>query len=248
MSEHDHEGTVITDGRAVSTVVGVAVLLGATVVALGVLTAGIGATIQGNAASADVTRAVEAFDALHPVATTGRAEVRMAATGGHLSGVERDLRVLRNGSVVRTVAVGGIVYDRRDRRAAFVAGAVVRGPPDGARVVTGPPVIAGDRARTLVVGTARARPDGAVGIGGSGATIRTNVSHERTALGRGRYAVAIETATPNAFERWFEARATSVERRSFDDDGVTSVVARFRGERTAHLVVHDTSARVGGSG
>jgi hypothetical protein len=74
------------------------------------------------------------------------------------------------------------------------------------------------------------------------------VTHDRERLGNGTYAVGIETATPEPLAGWFEERGATVRVRDVDGDGTPSVVARFPGERTAYLVVHDLHAEVGARG
>jgi hypothetical protein len=86
-----------------------------------------------------------------------------------------------------------------------------------------------------------------VAVSGTGATtLRTNVTHARTDLGRGTFAVAVETATPGPLASWFEARGATARVEDVDGDGVPSVVARFDGERRTYLVVHDLNLEVGG--
>jgi hypothetical protein len=75
-------------------------------------------------------------------------------------------------------------------------------------------------------------------------TLETNVSHRRVDLGRGRFAVAVETATPEAFARHFREANATTTRQDFDGDGTPSVVARFPGRRQAYLVVHDLALEV----
>jgi len=72
------------------------------------------------------------------------------------------------------------------------------------------------------------------------------VSHTRTDLGTGEFVVAVETATPGPFERYFEGQNASVSRADFDGDGVESVVAEYPGQRRGYLVVHDLSLEVNG--
>lgn len=236
--------------RAQSHVVGVALLLGVTVASLGLLTASIGAVVQSNAAAADAARVARSLDrAVQPVATTGVRRGRVSFTEGRLRSVDRDLRVLNGSGVVATVPTGGLVFEAGDRRVAYVAGAVVRGGDGGSRVFAPPPITATRRAGgVLVVGAARLNATG-VAVGGSGPTtvvVRTRVTHERRALGNGTYRVAVETETPGAWARFFRDRNATVTAtdRDVDGDGVTSVVARFPGERVGYLVVHDAHMEV----
>jgi hypothetical protein len=222
-------------------------LLGATVVALGVLTASVGTVVENHAARADADRVATGLeDAIRPVETTGvrTSEVRFAE--GSLSTVERDLRVRSGGTTVAAVAVDGLVFESGDRRVRSVAGAVVRGRDDAAWTVDPPPVTGSERTGVLVVGAAKLNA-GSVSVGGRRVTaqLTTNVTHSRRSLGTDQFAVAVETTVPAAFERALRERgASSVDRRHFDGDGVPSVVAEFPGTRTAYLVVHNLNLEV----
>ena len=240
--------------RAQSSVVGIALLVGVTVVSLGALTAGVGVVVEEHASRADAARVAADVDAaIAPVETTGRHRGRVTFTEGSLRTVERDLRVLNatDGSVVERVGVGGLVFESGDRRVASVSGAVVRGRPGGATLRTPPPVTAsvgsddGDGG-VLIVGAARLGTGGVAVSGTGGTTLRTNVTHTRTNLGRGTFAVAVETETPAPLASWFEARGATVRVEDVDGDGVPSTVARFDGERRTYLVVHDLNLEVGG--
>jgi len=236
--------------RGQSNVVGVAVLLGITVIALGALTASIGAVVQSNAATADVDRVADGFEgAIRPVETTGHRRGRVAVSGGSLSTADRDLRVLNESGVVATTAVDALVYESGDRTVRTLSGAVVRGDDGGSRMYRPPPITASRRAGgVLVVGAARLNASD-YAVGGNAAmdlVLRTNVTHDRRALGNGTYRVAVETETPAAWRSHFERLNATVvdEDRDFDGDGVRSVVAQFHGERTAYLVVHDMRLEV----
>jgi len=235
--------------RAQSNVVGVALLLGIAVISMAALTAAVGGLVQHNAASADAARVATALDdALEPVETTGQHSDTVRFTDGQLSTVEREIRVLNGSGVRATVEVGGLVFEAGDRRVAYVGDAIVRQSGESAWLHDGPPITAAPDGDVFVASVARLDTSG-VGVGGNGetsATIRTRVTHNRTALGDGTYGVAIETATPGPLERWFRERNATVSRRDFDDDGTPSVVGRFPGNRTGYLVVHDMHAEVTG--
>ncbi len=233
--------------RAQSHVVGVALLLGVTVVALGSLTVAVGVLIDAGTASADATRVADELDsALQPVETTGPHTGRVHFTGGSLYTVEREVRVRNGSGVVASRSVGGLVFESGDRRVAFLAGAVVRGQRGNAWFAADPPILASERTAVLVAGVPRLEAgDTAVsGEGGTTATLETNVSHDRVALGEDNYSVAIETTTPRPFERYFEEQNASVRRTDFDGDGVESVVAGYPGQRDGYLVVHNLSLEV----
>jgi hypothetical protein len=238
--------------RGQSSVVGVALLVGLTVVSLGALTTGVGMIVEEHASRADAARVAADLDAaVTPVETTGRHRERVAFADGSLRTVERDLRVLdaTDGEVVERVRVGGLVFESGDRRVASVSGAVLRGRGEGATLRTPPPVTASTGGGgVLIVGAAPLGTDSVTvsGSGGTTTTLRTNVTHARTDLGRGTFAVAIETATPDPVASWFAEQGARTRVEDIDGDGVPSVVARFEGERRAYLVVHDLDLEVGG--
>lgn len=234
--------------RGQSSVVGVALLLGATVVALGVLTASVGTVVDSHAARADANRVASDLDsAIRPVETTGHRAGEIRFTEGSIHTVERDLRVERSGTRVADVAIGGLAFESGDHRVRSVAGAVVRGRAESAWTVDGPPIAGSERNEVLVVGAVKL--DGtsqSVGGGRSSVTLATNVSHDRRSLGRGTFEVAIETAAPAALETALrDTGAESIDREDVDGDGVTSVVATYPGTRTGYLVVHDVRLEVG---
>jgi hypothetical protein len=235
--------------RAQSHVVGVALLLGVSVVALGGLTVAVGTLVDAGAASADAARVAEELDAaLQPVEATGPRTGRVQFTGGRLHTVQREVRLLENGSVVDSRAVGGLVFDSGDRRVAFLAGAIVRGRPGHAWLVADPPVTASGRNSVVVAGVSRLEAGHVAvsGDGGASVTLETDVSHARTDLGNGQFGVAVETTTPRPFERYFSDQNASVSRVDLDGDGVESVVATYPGQRRGYLVVHNLSLEVNG--
>lgn len=241
-------------GRGQSNVVGVALLLAITVLALGALTASVGTVVEGNAASADASRVAAGFDdGIDAVEATGPRRGRISFTDGELAVVERELRVLRGGRVVRVVDVDALVYSTGRQRVIYLAGAVVRDAGSTARLYARPPVTAsraGGPGGVLVVGAPVLNASRSTVVAGGGSTValRTDVSHERTSLGRGRYAVAVETTTPGPWERYFRRQGASVRRHDYDRDGRASVVARYPGTREAYLVVHDLRLEVSAGG
>ncbi|WP_135533609.1 DUF7289 family protein [Halostella pelagica] len=236
--------------RGQSNVIGVAILLGVTVVALGALTASIGAVIESNAATADADRVADGLDeAIRPVETTGHHRARVSVSGGGFRTEPRELRVLDETGVVTTTEVGALVYESDGRTVRTVGGAILRGGTGGSEMSRPPQITASRRSGgVLVIGAARLNATG-VSTGGTGRTdlvFRSNVSHDRRALGDATYRIAIETETPTAWRSYFEdlnATVVTVD-HDFDDDGVSSVVARFEGDRTAYLIVHDLRLEV----
>ncbi|WP_136717982.1 DUF7289 family protein [Halorientalis salina] len=235
------------DTRGQSHVIGVAVLMGITVIALAGLTAGIGTLVESNAASADSTRVADDLStALEPVETTGHHRGEVGFTDGRLRTVEREVRILNETGVVRRVDAGGLVFEAGDRRVSYVDDAIVRQSGTNTWLHEPPSLTTGRDGGVLIASVARLNAsDVAVsGERSSAVTLATNVSHERTELGTDTYGVAIETKTPRPLERWFRERNATVSRRDFDGDGVESVVGRFPGNRTGYLVVHDMHLEV----
>jgi len=233
-------------GRGQSHVVGVAVLLAVTVLAIGGLTAGLGAVVEDSAESADAERVASDLDAaLRPVETTGVRRGTIRFGDGALHTEDRELRVLNDSGVVRTVAVDALVYEVGERRVSFQAGGIVRGSGNASRFVRAPPIVAAPDGGDLIVGAARLGGDVEL-WGRTDRVLVTNVSHDRQYLGEGEYRVAVETSTPAAWVDAFESRNATVVAtdRDVDGDGVGSVVARFPDRRTAYLVVHDLDLEV----
>ena len=246
MNWSDTSVTSGTFGRGQSSVVGAALLLGMTVVALGLLTASVGSVVDGHAARADADRVAEGLQTgLAPVETTGHRMSDVRFTGGRLSTAERQVRVYDSTGLVANLDVGALVYEHGARRVAAVAGAVVRGEGENAWFTETPPVVGSASDDVLVIGVANLSTDRvAVGGGRVSARLRTNITHERRSLGDGVYKVAIETQAPAAFERYFADRGASVTRTDIDGDGVVSVVASFPGRRQAYVVEHTTRLEV----
>lgn len=224
--------------RAQSNVVGVAVLLGVTVVALGAVTASVGTLVDANAAAADANRvATDLASTVRPVETTGVRVGTVGFTEGDLRTVDRTVRVLNDTGTVFERDANALVFESGGYTVTALGGAIVRGSGGGGRFARSPPVTAGPD--VVVVGVPVL--DGEVDAGGENVRVRlrTRVSHDRLELGDGTYRVAIETERPGPWRRYFErANATVLDARDFDDDGVESVVARFPGTRTGYVVVH----------
>jgi hypothetical protein len=238
--------TARTSNRAQSHVVGIAVLLGVTMLSLGALTAGIGAMVERGAAAASADRVAADLDAsLRPVESTGPNRGRLTFADGQLRRVERTVRVLNESGVVAAEPVGGLVFTAGRYRVAYAAGSIVRGTGSGARLYTPPPFATGEGVVVVGVVALNATGPKAVGGGETSLALRTNVTHSRRVLGEGTYRIAVETAVPSAWEAYFERSGARVERRDFDDDGVPSVVGAYAGDRVAYLVVHDLRLKVG---
>ncbi|WP_424000286.1 DUF7289 family protein [Haloarcula salina] len=238
---------MIADTEAQSHVVGVVLLLGLTVVALGGLTAVVGTVVDGHTATADEARVANTFDAsLRPVEQTGHRTVRVRVSEGRLTTVDRELRVLDDAGTQRTVPIDAMVYESDSSRVGYLGGAVVRGPPGNARLERRPRVTATRDDTAVIVGAPvlNASDVAVSGSGGVTATLRLNVSHERETLPATNYSVALETATPRPIEAAFQRVGATTRVTDLDGDGVDSVVATFPGERTLYLIRHDMRTEV----
>jgi hypothetical protein len=229
--------------RAQSTPIGVAALLAVTVVSMSVLTVAVGSVVEEGATEAETRDAADAMEAAFDTDRSGPAARRFALHEGRLRTIERSVRVLDGTDVVYERSVGGLVFAAGDRRVHSVAGATVRDTGSGASFVAAPSLSIRDR--TLFVDVPVLDASAVAVDGPATVTLRTNVSHDRQRLtGRG-YAIAIETRTPAVWERWFADLGATTTRRSFDDDGVPSVVAQFPDVRDVYVFVHELNLEVG---
>ncbi|ELK52853.1 hypothetical protein D320_13214 [Haloferax sp. BAB-2207] len=227
--------------RGQANVVGVALLLGVGVVAIGLLTASVGGLVDAQIASADADAAADGFSSFRDgVVAAANDSYPVRVTDGDLSRVNRTVRIISETRPTRTYDADGYVADLGGHRVAFVGGAVVRGTGDSAALVTPVPVaFAGDAAfLTVPVLTADATDGGGLG---SGAALRTQTTRTVTDRPADGYAVAVETATPDAWERAFERRSFNTTRTDFDGDGTESVVATVPDERTLTVARYDVS-------
>jgi hypothetical protein len=116
--------------RAQSHVVGVALLLGITTVALAGLTVTLATTVDTGTAAVTERQVSAGFTgALRPRRVTGPHESRIGLPGGQLRTVERTVRLANETGVVASVEVDALVYCDEGVRVGFLAGAVVRGGP-----------------------------------------------------------------------------------------------------------------------
>ncbi|MFD1684376.1 DUF7289 family protein [Halobellus litoreus] len=226
--------------RAQAAVVGVAILLGLTVLAVGGLTATAGSIVEDGAASAASTRVADDLEtALGPGA--GDRETTVELASGTIEVVNRTVWLLDDDGVVWAAHAGAIVYADGDTRVTGFAGAVVRSDPRRSRL-SAPSRIAPAEDR-LYVGVPVLNASGADGVSTGNhrlaVTLETDGDAARQRLPIADYRLGIETSTPAAWERHLRDRGATTTRRDFDGDGVPSVVASFEGERAVHLVVHD---------
>lgn len=235
--------------RAQSNVVGVALLVAITVVAVGTLTASIGTVVDGSAATADATRVSESIDdALQPVETTGVRERPVSFTDGTLTTDERTLRVMNESHTITAAPIDALVFTAGDQRVEYSADGVIQGERDTARLVSEPPITAaGSPDRVLIVGVPVLNASHQSVSGAPvRATLRTEVTHDRRSLGDDHYRVAVETPHPDVWAEYFRSLDATIEAtdEQFEGDEHPSVVAAFPDERTGYLVVHELNLEV----
>lgn len=226
--------------RGQTAVVGVALLLGITVLAVGGLTATAGSIVEDGSASAAATRVGDDFEtALGPA--PGDRETTVELATGTIQVVNRTVWLLDDEGVVWAGHAGAIVYADGGQRVTGFAGAVVQSDDRGSRVVA--PSRVAPANGTLYVGVPVLNASGADGVSTGNhrlaVTLETDGDAARQRLPIADYRLGIETSTPAAWERHLRDRGATTTRRDFDGDGVPSVVASFEGERAVHLVVHD---------
>lgn len=233
------------DDRGQSNVIGVAVLIGLTMISLGTLTAAVGTVVESNAAAADADRVADDLEAaIQPVEATGRHTGRISFTDGVFRPIDRTVR-LHDGDSWTAYEADGVAYESGSHRVIAVAGAIVRDYGGGARMYRDPPFAVS--AEVALFGIALLERDRTRTVTADEATtlsLATTVSHEREALGDGEFAIAVETDAPGAWERYFERIGADVDRKTFDGDEHDSVVARFDGPRTGYLVRHTLELEV----
>lgn len=229
----------MSDRRGQTAVVGVAVLLAITVVSLAALTATVGTVLEDSSRAVETGRVVRGVDAaLDPHAGTPH-ERRIAVSSGQFRTAPRTIRLLDGRRTLAAWRADALVYGEGTARVAYLGGAVVTGRPGNADLRIAPPISTTDD--RLFVGLPVLGTDGVAGLapGAGGAVLRTNVTHDRRTFTKQiGYGLAVETATPGVWERFFADCGATTTRREFDGDGVVSVVARFPADE-ASVTVHD---------
>jgi flagellin-like protein len=233
---------VSRDDRGQSTVVGAALLVALTVVAVAGTTAAVGTVIEDRAAAAGADRAVAGFDDALATERGGPGRERLALPGGDLRVVERTVRI-RGGGLAVALDVGGLVYeaDAGDRRITAVAGTTLRSGPTGADLVGPVPVrVRGD---DLFVSVAVLGVEPGLALDADAVAVRTDVGHERRRLPPASYRFAVESDHPSAWvDRLDRLGPTTV--RDLDGDGTPSAVVEPRVAGPLRLVIHRLDAEV----
>lgn len=226
--------------RAQSNVIGVALLIGLTMISLGALTATVGTVVDSNAAVGDVDRVANDLDrAIGPVESTGTATGRVTYTEGTLGTESRTIRVFRDDDLVESRETDAIVYERGEYRVTALGGAVIRDHAGSQSVASDPPVSASTE--VVTVGMVDLTTDGLTreGSGPVTRTLVSEVTHERVVDGEsGEWTVTVETPEADPWKRSFEDAGATVYTGRFDGDTHRSVVATFEDDRQGHVVIH----------
>ena len=259
--------------RGQSHVVGIALLLGITVIALAGLTAGIGSLVGHNAASADAERVADALDDAHaPSETVGTRNTELPVGSGVIGTEQRTIRLFGinrsadppplgslNPEHNATEQLAGLetdtlVYENEHRTVRTEAGAILVGG-DSTRMYRSPPIHVDSRDdEPLLLGLSDVDadvPSLSVGERGARLSVTTAVEHERQSLSADEYRIAVETAHPDAWLRHFgdDIPTTTTDdlpggNESTADNETTVVVAAVPGNRPAYLVVHRSTLGV----
>lgn len=237
--------------RGQSSVIGVSLLVGITMLGLGVMAVAVGGVVDDAATDSDIRRVTADFDrAFQAVETTGQNRATIQFGEGSVLIERRTLRILNDSGVVEAYDVNAVVYSAgtapggtAGRRVTALGGAILTTQSGYTQVVRQPPIASGPG--VLVVGVPIFH--GAESIGGSrlSLTVETSVTHTRRTLGDDHWRVAVETTTPDAWNRTLRRRGgTVLSPRDFDGDGIPSVIADFPNQRTAHVVRHDVQLEI----
>jgi hypothetical protein len=228
--------------RGQANVVGVAVLLAVTVLALGALTAGVGSVVESGAADANLRSAAVGLESVRPASAVGTTATKFTVTDGALSLAEREVRLFDDSGLVDTYQTRALVYELADQRVVLANGALLRAHGGGAtfhrqpRVLTDPAVVD----VTALSGNVSRSFEGPNTV-----RLVADVTHDRRRLDSGPFRVAVETRHPDRWRSFFAERASSATVRDIDDDGVPSVVARFR-TPSLRVAVHRLEVRTDG--
>jgi len=229
-------------------------MVGLTVLALGGLTVAIGTVVDSSAIDAEAHRfADEMTIVAEPGDVVGTAEAELRFGDGTLTTDERSMRILdANGTVVERIDSDVLVYRVGDQTVIGGNGAVLRAGSGGATMAESPSIVADpDPSGVLLLGVPSIDAED-VSISTDAAarvTLRASVDHHRRDLGERNVSVAVQTAYPETWIRYFERSGATVvdrDRRFSSDapDAETSVVARYPGERQTYLIVHETDLEV----
>ncbi|ERG99465.1 MAG: hypothetical protein J07HQX50_00611 [Haloquadratum sp. J07HQX50] len=229
-----------SDTRGQAAVVGVALLLGVTVVAISGLTATTGSIVADGIAVADLDRVSGQLQ--HSLATTNypkRTEIRL--TRGQLQVANRSIWLLEGGSIQWAGHAGAVIYTDGPRELVAFGGTVVQATPESVsqrgqpRIATAPD--------SLYIGVPLLDTSGLDAVSTSGhqlsVGLTATVESDQTMLAPATYAVGIETDYPEVWAKALTATgASTTTQRDIDGDGIVSVIGHFEQPRAVHLVRH----------
>jgi len=223
--------------RAQSAVVGVALLLAITAISLGALTATVGVLVEENAAAATGEAVSEGFADLVAPGPAGVRRATVPLGDGGLRTVDRAVTVRNETGTVARVNGSALVWDAPDRRVVALGGAVVDDGAAGERMASAPTVAVDDRTALLGLATVAGEPRAVDGAPSTRVSLVGDTTVTRQRLPPGEYSLAVETSTPEAWERTLSAHNATVTRTGDDGDGTATVVATFPPNRRLDLVV-----------
>jgi hypothetical protein len=229
--------------RGQSAIIGVALLLGLTIVSVGVLTAGTGILVDEAAKGADAKRVADRMaTAYNPSTLEGSATLSLALTGGQVSTAERRITVRRFGDVVAAFDTNVLQFEEGNHQVTVIGQAIVRGQAGRARFVRTPRLVTlfgsdGDRTLSISIVALAGRIDQTV-TNQEPLRLHLNGSHDRRNPGAGRYTISIETATPGIWQDYLTDIARSVRIVGDDSSGTKLVVAELGRVSRARLIVH----------
>lgn len=237
--------------RGQSSVVGVALLVGITMLALGTMAMAVGGVVDDATTDADIRRVAGDFDHAFRSGETARYNSAPVAFGdGSLSTAPRTIRVLNSSGVVARYDTRAVVYESpraaaasRGPRVTALGGAIFVTHGSGTAVTRRPQIATGPG--VLVLGVPVVHDSESIGGTRVRVTVETRLTHVRRTLGNDTWRYAVETTTPDAWNRTLRERGASIAAyRDLDGDGHRSVIARFPGNRTLHVIRHDVQLEV----
>ncbi|WP_396610556.1 hypothetical protein ACH9L7_09920 [Haloferax sp. S1W] len=238
------KSTSADEDRAQSNIVGVALLLGIGVVAIGLVTASVGGLVDAQRTSADAGAAADGFESLRDGTFASEDGVYpLRVTDGDLVRVNRTVRIIADSGANRTYDADGYVATFGSHRVAFVGGTVARGTGENAQLVTPAPLSSAGDATFLPLPVLNASSTDGGGLD-AGSALHTRTTRGVADLPTDTYTVAVETAVPAAWERAYEQRGFEPTRTDFDGDGVPSVAVTLPADQTLTLVRYDLTVEV----
>lgn len=241
----------MTGTRAQSAVIGVALLMVITVVSIGVLTAGTGVLVDEAGRNADVQRVTDRLlEGYEPRTLLGGSTISLPVTGGTLETVPRTIEIRRAGSPVEIFETAGIRYRRAGHSVTAVGQAILRDRGGRARFIREPRLVrvfesGGKRVLSISVVLVEDTLDHTVHRAGE-QRLTVMATHERRMLEPGRYAIALETTAPEAWERALEDLAKWIRIEERGEDGRYRLLVEFGRVHEVRLVVTHVEVRADG--